>query len=261
MRMPEANKDFEDPPVGTWPARCYRVVDLGTQATKFQEETKFQHKVMLSWELQTETPMADGRRFTVSKRYTFSSHDKGNFRKDLESWRGSKMTDSDFGANGFEINKLLGAPALLSLTASSKDGKNYVNVTGVLRPLKGMPIAPLENEAVFLSLDRHEFSQSTFDKLSDGLKETIKKSPEFAELFRAPPPTATPVTGATSSLTLGRVTQETVQQTAQRMQAPTDSTDMDAATLMRHREQQRAAAGVPAHDADTGEVFDDEIPF
>lgn len=213
MRMPSAN-DFENPPVGTWPGRCYRFVDLGTQMTKFNdEEPKPVHLIMLSWELDTEQKMADGRPFTTSRRYTFSSSEKSNFRKDLETWRGAKMTDADFGPEGFDVAKLINQPCLLSL-ALSKDGK-YVNVNGVLKPMKGMTIPELTNPTVFLSLDRGEFSQSVFDKLSDNIKDTIKKSPEWHELQR--PAGARP--------------------------APP------------------AVPPVKAHDPETGEFIDDEIPF
>lgn len=197
MRMPAATKDFEDPPEGSHIARCYRVIDLGTQTQIFADGPKAAHKVLIGFELYVDgdpidprdpaSPlgpmkrMTDNRLFGASKRYTFSSHENSNFRKDLETWRGSKFAETDFGVGGFDISKLLGAPALLSL-ARSKDngqGKTYMNIVGIMKPMRGVTVPPLENPKVFLSLEPGEFQVAVFDSLSDGLKETIRKSPEY----------------------------------------------------------------------------------
>lgn len=182
MYMPAPTKDFEEPPEGSHAARCYRVVDLGTQEVEWEGKIKHQHKVLIGWELHCDERMQDGRPFSISKRYTLSSSDKGNFRKDLEAWRGKRFEDSDFGPGGFNIKNLINVPCLLSLARSEKGGKSYTNVVAIMKPPKGMEIPALENETVFLSLEKSDWNAEVFGKLSDGLKETIRKSPEFAEL-------------------------------------------------------------------------------
>ena len=77
LKATSSGKDFELAPVGVHPARCYRVIDLGTQTTEWQGQTKKAHKVMLTWELLGDERMADGRPFSISKRFTASTHEKG----------------------------------------------------------------------------------------------------------------------------------------------------------------------------------------
>ena len=70
MYLTKPTADFKDPPEGTHPARCYRVIDLGTQEVDFQGQIKHQRKVLVSWELQCEERMDDGRPFSIGKKYT-----------------------------------------------------------------------------------------------------------------------------------------------------------------------------------------------
>jgi len=184
MYMPQNNgTDFAPPPAGTHMAACYRVVDLGTQSTDWQGETKRQHKVMMSWELSDEK-MEDGKPFSVHQRYTFSSHEKSTFRQHLEAWRGAPFKESDFGPGGFDIRKVIGAPCLLTIVHNVKQGRTYANITGVAKLMKGMQTPPLVNAKTFLSLDPAEFDQAVFDGLSGGLRAIIEKSPEYQELKR-----------------------------------------------------------------------------
>lgn len=186
MYMPPNNGgDFTPPPAGTHLAVCYRVIDLGTQQVDWQGETKQQHKLMLSWELPDEK-MDDGRPFSISQRYTFSSHEKARFRQDLEAWRGAKFTEADLAGppNGFHVRKLLGVPCLLTVVHNVKQGKTYANISAVTKIMKGMQAPPLVNEKVYFSLEPAEYSQDVFDKLSSGLRAVIEKSPEYQEIKR-----------------------------------------------------------------------------
>lgn len=198
MYMPTPNGgDFMPPPAGTHLAICYRVIDLGTQLSEYQGETKSAHKIMIGWEL-CEERMEDNRPFSISQRYTFSSHEKSRLRQDLESWRGTRFHDSDFAGppNGFHVRKVLGVPCLLNVVHNTRGGKTYANIAAISKPVKGMAVPALVNEKVYLSLDPGEFSQETWDKLSSGLRAIIEKSPEYQQLCRpkteghvdAPPP-------------------------------------------------------------------------
>lgn len=183
MYMPKPNEtDFLPPPEGTHAARCYRVVDLGTQQVDWQGQIKHQHKVIVSWELFCAETMEDGRNFSVHQRYTFSSSDKSTFRKHLESWRGKRFEEHDFGPGGFNIKNIIDVPCLLSIAHNPKGDRIYANVTAVVKPPTGMEIPELTNEKIFLSLESDVFDQAVFDSLSDGIKDTIRKSPEFAKL-------------------------------------------------------------------------------
>ena len=188
MHLPKPTEggDFTPPPAGTFPAICYRLLDLGTQSTTFKGDTKIQHKVLLSWELKDEDCMmeVEGQLLpmTVHQRFTWSMHEKATLRKTLESWRGSKFKDSDFGPGGFDVRKLLGAPCMLAIVHNTNGEKTYANVASVLKLAKGMQTGQLVNPKQFLWLSHDLFDEDVFNALSQGLQDTIKKSPEYQEL-------------------------------------------------------------------------------
>ncbi len=171
---------FETTPAGVYTAVCYRVIDLGTQLEGFgEEEKKPKHKIMLSWELHGEHVMQDGRPFSAHKKYTFSSNEKSSLRKHLEAWRGLAFTDDDFGK--FDIGVLIGKACMMQIVhnVGEKDGNTYANISSIMKLPKGMPTPELVNEPIYFSLN--EFDDIKLAKLSDSLKQTIMKSPEYAE--------------------------------------------------------------------------------
>jgi len=187
MHLPKPSEggDFTPPPAGVFPAICYRFIDLGTQASTFQGQTKQQHKVMLSWEItDSEVKMDDGRPFTISQRYTWSMSDKATLRKSLESWRGKPFEEADFGPDGFDTRNLVGAPCMLSITRVEKDGKTYANISAITKLPRQMPAGELTNEKVYFALD--DFKAADLAKLSDSLQTIIKASPEYQALGKAP---------------------------------------------------------------------------
>lgn len=195
MKLPQPGEggDYTPPPAGTFVGVCYRFIDLGTQRVEFQGSIKHQRKIMISWELGEEL-MDDGKPFTVSKRFTWSMHEKSTLRHDLEGWRGKAFEPADFGDSGFDTKKLLGAPCVLTITHTTKpDGKTFANVASIGKIMRGLQPKPLANEIVYLSLEKGEFDQAAFDKLSDGLKKIIQASPEYAEATGKPAAQSAPL--------------------------------------------------------------------
>ena len=172
--MPPKSAEFQLPPAGAHVAVCYRVVDLGTQETKFKGEVKTKHLVLIGWELPDE-PMQDGRPFTVSKRYTLSSSPKSTLRKDIESWRGKPFDDAEFGS--FDLGKLIGAGCMLNIVHDDRGEHTYANVATIMRLPKGTKAPEPKNERFYFSLD--DFNQYDFAKMTDRMKEMIAKSPEY----------------------------------------------------------------------------------
>ena len=184
MKMPEnTGGDYELVPGGTHIAICYRFIDLGTQQVEWAGNIKHQRKVLISWELPDEL-MADGRPFAISQRYTFSSHERSNFRKALESWRGVPFEDSDFGEGGFDTKNLLGVPCLLTIVHNEKGDRTYANIRSVVKVPKGTEVKPQHNPSVYLTFEDPQTVEAAWESLSDNLRETIRKSPEY-QAFQA----------------------------------------------------------------------------
>jgi hypothetical protein len=184
-----SNADFTPAPAGTHLAICYRLIDLGTQLTTYQgQPPRPQHKIVISWEL-PEARMADGQPYTVHQRYTFSLHKQAALRADLESWRGRPFTDEELEA--FDLERLLGQPCMLSIVHRQHGDRTHAHVTAVTRLPKGMaaPDRPTHQPVAF-SLATPDWR--VFQKLSLGLQEAIKRSPEYAEATRQPMADAPP---------------------------------------------------------------------
>jgi len=195
MHLPKPTQgggDFEPAPEGLHPAVCVAVIDLGTQEriNSFKGGiTEKRREIMIRWELDTETPMADGRPFIISRRYPFSMHEKAKLREHLEGWRGKKFVETDFGPGGFTLDKLLAVGCQLQVVHSERDGKTYANVENVVKLGRGMASPGPSVEPFLLSLDPHEFDRDLFEGLSEYLKQLIAKSPEYQALTAPKPQT------------------------------------------------------------------------
>lgn len=176
------------PPAGTHPARCYYVVDLGTQKTEWQGELKRSRKIRIGFELTEEKhvfdPAVGEEPFTVSKEFTLSLGDKANLRHTLESWRGRQFTKDEL--DGFDITKLLGASCLITIVHERrKDNQgDFAKITSIAKIPKGMQVADgTMSQVVYeIAMGRND----VFAKLPEWMQEKIKKSEEFS----SPPPTA-----------------------------------------------------------------------
>lgn len=137
----KAGASFKPAPAGAHAAVCCDVVDLGEMKVSYAGKDKVQHKINIVWQI--DELRDDGNPFTVKKRYTLSLHEKAALRKDLESWRGKPFTEPEL--QGFDIEALLSAPALVNVIHQSKDGTTYANVTGVMRLPKTMTAPTVAN--------------------------------------------------------------------------------------------------------------------
>jgi len=160
-------------PAGTHVARCYGIIDLGTQySERFGSSTR---KVQIQWELPNEL-MDDGRPLAISKRYTLSVNEKANLRKDLESWLGRGITIEEE-KNGFALGGMLGAPCLLSVIHAESNGKTFANIAGVMSVPKGTKVPDQSNPAV--SYDVENGKDAVFEKLPEWIRTIIEQSKEF----------------------------------------------------------------------------------
>ena len=194
MKLPNPNDGggFTPTPAGQHMAVLTRLIDLGTQpGTQMYPAPK--RKVLFGWEIPAHriTYMRDDQEHEGPvihfERMTFSMHENAVMRQRLESWRGKPFEEKDFGT--FDMANLLGVGALIQIAHEHKDGKTYANLQAIMLPPGGREAWPKpEGEFIHLSLDPDEFDQATFDKLSDGLKATIERSPEYQSLTNGAPP-------------------------------------------------------------------------
>lgn len=168
---------------GSHIARCYSIVDAGTHDDMYQGKPRLRRTVRISWEIPGETFEKDGKLLPLSihKPYSFSLSEKATLRKDLESWRGRPFSADELKA--FDLAKLLGQPAMLSVLHVQKDGKTYAQISSVSKPPKGLECPPQVNPSFEYSVMSHD--QSAFDKLPDFMKDTIRKSKEYLESLKA----------------------------------------------------------------------------
>jgi len=173
--------DRQIPEPGMHPARCVAVIDLGTHVDeRYKNERTGKptraHKVQIQWELPGQTFEFEGvvRPMMATKRYTLSVHEKANLRKDLESWYGKQFNSAELEAKGFDLEKLLGRPALLNLT-HSEDGK-YANIKSINPPMKGLEMSEQVNPSRAFDLDAP--SLSVWATLSKKTRDFIRQSEE-----------------------------------------------------------------------------------
>jgi len=207
--IPQAseNKNFDPVPSGNHVARCYQMIEIGTETIEFEGKKKSLYRVRIGWELPNEKkvfkPENGEQPFVIAKDYTLSLHEKSNLRHDLKSWRGKDFTDDE--AKAFDITKLIGVACMLNVIHTTKGDKTYGNISGVTSVPKGLVCPPAINPPFVLSYDN--FDERAFALLPDFLKKRIEVTPEFGKLLsksqpdnEPPPYTAEPETVDVSDL-------------------------------------------------------------
>jgi len=177
---------FTPVPPGMHLARCYRIIDLGTQDTEYKGVKGQQRKVMLQFEAHGEddagAPLVTpkGEPMSISKNYTLSLSEKATLRADLQAWRGRAFTPEEL--RGFDLEKVLGAWAMLAVAKSiGQDGKEYTNIMNI------NPVPKVLKDTLPIGYNKlHMFSTAhpdmdLFETFSNSLKAKIEKSPEWQD--------------------------------------------------------------------------------
>lgn len=167
------NTDFPKAPVGTHIARCYQVIDLGTQKSTYKDQERWLPKVMLTWELLGDEKMEDGRPFSISNRYTLSLSDKSILGPMLEAWRGKSFTPQE--RDGFDIKNVLGAYCMLNVVHNTSGDKTYANVSAVMALPKGTPKPEAVNANLYFNLDTDDVAA-----LPEWIQNIVKQSRELS---------------------------------------------------------------------------------
>lgn len=188
-------QQFENPPAGSHIARCYAVIDLGTQPHTFQDKASVSRDVRLSFELPEErmeglyNADVKGKPFSVHVTKKQSLHPKAGLRALLEGWRGRKFSKEEL--QGFDSKKMVGAPCRITLVENG----DYINVSAI-SPLGKKEKCPKQvNPSVFFSLEEEEFDPKTYKALHEKTREKIANSPEYKALFGGEEPQGEPEHG------------------------------------------------------------------
>ena len=184
MASDKGSSNFKPVPAGMHLARCYRVIDLGTQKSEYKGEVKLLNKVMFQFEVHGEaddgTPLKTekGEPMSISKTYTLSLGDKATMNRDLSTWRGKAFTDEE--KRGFSLKNLLGVWAMLSVVKSTgQNGKEYTNIEAINPVPKAMKANLPEghNKPALYSITEHD--EELYQSFSDWIKNKIAESPEY----------------------------------------------------------------------------------
>jgi len=178
---------FKPVPPGMHLARCYRIVDLGTQESTYKGVAKKLKKIMLQFEVHSEdmdgTPLVTdkGEPMSISKNFTASLGENANLRKDLENWRSRSFTAAEL--EGFQLKNILGAWAMLSVVREiGNDGNEYTNIASinpVSSQIKKAGLPPAHNELEIFDLENPDMA--IFENFSNKLQEKIRATPEWQQ--------------------------------------------------------------------------------
>lgn len=146
----EGGSDFPVHPDGQYAARCIDIIDRGPVTVEWKGVKKEKHKMTLRFFCGEYTTIHDENGnekrvpLWVDDWFTVSLHEKAKLRKFLEDWRGIAFTDEELA--GFNVIKLLHAPAFLQLKHNKTPDRTYCNIGSVMKLPKGMeaPAVPTD---------------------------------------------------------------------------------------------------------------------
>ncbi len=174
----------EQVPAGMHLARCYEMIQIGTETSIWEGQTKSAMKVRIGFELPEELRIfkeENGEQpMVISREFTLSMHEKSTLRSFLESWRGQKFTEEE--AKKFDITKLMGVPCQLNVTHVEKGEKTYANIQGATPLHKSMVAAmpaPINKVRI---LSYSAFDWDVYETLPDFLKTKMSNTPEYGAL-------------------------------------------------------------------------------
>jgi len=192
---------FKPVPSGMHLARCYRIVDMGTQSTTWKGQTKQQPKVMLQFEVHSEdsdgNPIVTdkGEPMSISKNFTASLGENAILRQELENWRSRAFTPEEL--KGFQLKNVLGVWAMLSVVKEQgNDGNEYTNISSinpVSSQIKKAGLPEGHNELKIFDLENPDMA--LFETFGNKIKEKIQSTPEWNKKILPTPKQTTPSSG------------------------------------------------------------------
>lgn len=180
----EGGGNFAPIEAGTYPARCYSMIHIGTIIENIQGKQKTLNKVRISWEIPTELKefkQGEGEKpFVIAKDFTLSLNEKATLRKFLASWRGKDFNEEE--AKSFDVTKLLGVPCMISVVhKESSGGKIYAEISGVSPVMKGFVVPEQINPNFELNYEQFDFE--AFKNLPEFVRKKMESSVEYQSMI------------------------------------------------------------------------------
>lgn len=170
-------------------ARCFWIVDLGTQKTPRGES----RKVFINFELPNTRHVFNDEKgeepFSISTEMFVSmfggpGKKTAAFREFLESWRGKKYTQQEV-ENGIDLTKMVGAPCKVRVIHNETANGTYANIQYIFPLDKGDKCPEAVNPTRCVVLDTEDpsnFNKRDFEHLPEFLQKKIELSPEYKYL-------------------------------------------------------------------------------
>lgn len=178
-------QSFEPIQAGSYVARCYSMILMGTFEEDYKSEKKQITKVKVTFELPTEQKVFEESKglqpHVIGIDFTLSMAEKSNLRAFLTNWRGKAYTDEE--AKKVDISKMVGVPCQLSVIhrTSKSSGKTYATVASASMLMKGFEAPKQINPSVIFNVN--QFDKEVFETLPKFIQEKIQASFEFKKLM------------------------------------------------------------------------------
>jgi hypothetical protein len=172
---------------GAHPAICYSAIDMGTQKSTYQGETKELKKIRIGFEIcdqNDDFEQVENGKVTIIKKplvcsaeFTASIGPKASLRKFVEGWLGSALNAKQLAS--FKVTDFLGKPALLNIVhkVSQTSGKTYAAIGSASKMPKGMAVPERVNNLVSYEIEQGQGGE--FPSLPKWLREKILLSKEL----------------------------------------------------------------------------------
>lgn len=179
-----SQSNYEPLASGTYPARLYQIIHIGTIPNEYLGEIKHLDKVRLGFEFPTETKVFTEEKgeqpYVLSVEFTLSMHEKANLRKFIEAWLGKRLSDAE--AINTDIEEFLGKEGLANVVHSeAKNGNVYANIQSISPLPKGLTCPSAVNPTFVLNYT-DKWNRAAFEALPEFLREKMSQSAEYEML-------------------------------------------------------------------------------
>lgn len=173
LSKPAASNSFPKPeriPEGTYPARLVQMVSLGVQETEWKGVVKQSPKIMLTFELPTETITINGEEQPrwLSREFTLSLSDMSNLTPVVKAL--------DPKGECSDLSELLGKPCMVQVGSTATGN---AKITNIVAPMRGMPVAEIYNPDKMLAFDFESPDLEVFATFPQFIQDKIKSAKNY----------------------------------------------------------------------------------